>query len=94
MKPIKNFCLPHKLGLVMSDASAEVHFLHNEFQPDSETMFRFISNSAVRHDAMAQAFKDLELQEVAIFARSLPGGSLTGVAQLICTRVCRDCSLD
>ena len=108
MKPIKNFCLPHKLGLVMSDASAEVPFLHNEFQPDIETLFRFISNSAVRHDAMAKAFKDLELQEVAMigafFTRWLSHGRcavnlhkglpglLTGLRTIVDNKTDADCA--
>ena len=66
VKPLLNVCTPHKLALVMSDASAEVSFLHKEFQPDIEALFRFINNSAVRNTAMSEAFKELGLQEVAM----------------------------
>jgi hypothetical protein len=66
VKPLLNVCTPHKIALVMSDASAEVPFLHQDFQPDIEALFRFISNSAVRNTAMGQAFKELGLQEVAM----------------------------
>ena len=61
-----NKCLGHKLALVMSHAAASVSYINLDFQPLIEELFRFISNSVVRHSIMQAAFTQLGLKEVAI----------------------------
>lgn len=61
-----NNCLGHRAALVMMSAANSVDFIRTKFQPTLEELFRFISNSAVRHKSMQAAFAGLGLDEVAI----------------------------
>jgi hypothetical protein len=63
--PLRNSCLAHRVALALLHAANSVDFIGQKFQPMLEEMYKFISNSAVRHKAMQDAFAGLEMDEVA-----------------------------
>jgi hypothetical protein len=60
-----NNCLGRR-ALVLSSAAKSVDFIHKKFQSVLEELFRFISNSAVRHKSTQAAFAGLGLDDVAM----------------------------